>query len=171
MSDRHTKFPEGAATGDGVGGSCPATAFPPSGKPYTRRKFRDWEVIACLIFQGVDVRCYRTGERITLENVKRLQKEHLIELALIAPEQRHLHDVPGNCRYSLAEAHAIVTNGTKATSVGSSKHKIAKMKRMDRINAGLRSRTRKGPPLKSGGFRQHPTLRRTMAGKVVRREP
>lgn len=159
MTDRPTLSPETPREREPVGGPQPDSTS--TGKPYARRKFRDWEVIACLIFQGVDIRCYRTGEKITMENVNRLQKEHLVELALIEDGRRHLFDVPGNCRYSLAEAHAIVTNGTKATTAGSSKHIIAKAKRFDRINAGLRSRTRKGPPLKSRPFpKVHRPMRR-----------
>lgn len=92
----------------------------------TRRRFTERQVIAALIHQGVPVVCYRTGERITLENVMRLEREHLHDLALGGS------DTPDNCRYSLKEAHAIATNGTKATTAGSSKHRIAKAKRMER---------------------------------------
>lgn len=126
MTDRPKDFPVGPDVSASDG---PPARFQPTGKPYARRKFRDWEVIACLIFQGVEIRCYRTGELITMDNVHRLQKEHLVELGLIEEGKRHLFDVPGYCRYSLDTAHAIVTNGTPATSAGSSKHRIAKMKR------------------------------------------
>lgn len=40
---------------------------------------------------------------------------------------------------------------------------IAKGNRFDRVNAGQRSRKRKGKPL------THPTLKRTFGGKVVSR--
>lgn len=171
MVDRSKPFPVGPA-GSPAGGS--PVRFQPTGKPYARRKFRDWEVIACLIFQGVEVRCYRTGERITMENVHRLEKEHLVELGLVEEGKRHLFDAPGNCRYSLDTAHAIVTNGTPATSAGSSKHRIAKAKRnaaevrLHRaVLAGEAERT--ASRMKSGGLKRHPTLRRTMSGKVVPR--
>ena len=96
----------------------------------TRKRFSERQVIASLIHQGVPVTCYRTKEPITLESVGRLEREHLVELGLIEPERRHLYDTPEYCRYSLKEAHAIVTNGNGATSAGSSKHRIAKLKRL-----------------------------------------
>lgn len=89
-----------------------------------RRRFSEREVIATLIHQGIAVTCYRTKQMIDLESVKRLEREHLNEVALGGA------DAPDNCRYSLKEAHAVVTNGTKATTAGSSKHKVAKDRRL-----------------------------------------
>jgi hypothetical protein len=63
---------------------------------------------------------FRTGEPITLENVAQIEREHLHEIALGGP------DVPENCRYSLKGSHKIATNGTPATTAGSSKNRIAK---------------------------------------------
>jgi hypothetical protein len=91
-----------------------------------RRKFSERDVIRTLILQGAIIRCFRTGEIITPANVGRLEREHLHELALGG------NDEPSNCRYSLKSAHALVTNGTPASSVGSSKHRIAKVKRITR---------------------------------------
>ena len=164
MTDRPPISPECPQLREDAAGTAPQrpgsdTQGEP--KPYARRKFRDWEVIACLVFQGVEVRCYRTQELITMDNVHLLQKEHLVELGLIEPEKRHMFDVPGYCRYSLAEAHAVITNGNGATSAGSSKHRIAKLKRLLRVKAGERSRKRKGPPLKSRPFpKGHRPMRR-----------
>lgn len=104
------------------------------GEPkYNRRAFSLVDTLKMLIHQGVEVRCYRSGVRFTLENVGRAQKEHLHELALAKThaEKRAL-DVPDNCRVSLSEAHAVITNGTKATSAGSSKHRVAKAVRMEK---------------------------------------
>lgn len=171
MTDRPTLSPETPREREPVGGPQPDSTS--SGKPYQRRKFRDWEVIACLIFQGVDVRCYRTGEKITMENVHLLQKEHLVELGLIEPEKRFMFDVPGYCRYSLAAAHAVITDGSPATSAGSSKHRIAKMKRCAKetdlhkaVMAGEATRT--ASRLRSRGFDK--TKSRRFNGKVVPRE-
>src|ERR1043165_4466018 len=111
-----------------------------------RRRFKEWEVIATLIHQGIVVTCFRTKQPFTLETVKTAQREHLIDRAV---DDRPEYDTPEYCRYSLKQAHAVVTNGTKATTAGSSKHIAGKMKRFDRVNAGERSRKRKGPPLKS----------------------
>ncbi len=54
-----------------------------------------------------------------------------------AIEREHLHereldgaDDPFNCRYSHKCCHDIITNGTKATTAGSSKQRIAKVKRI-----------------------------------------
>lgn len=89
-----------------------------------RRRFSEREVIETLIRQGVEVRCYRTKSRITLVTVGLLEREHLTELALGGA------DGPSNCAYSLKSAHAEVTNGSAATSAGSSKQRIAKTKRL-----------------------------------------
>lgn len=61
-------------------------------------------------------------------------------------------DDENNLAWVHAECAAKKTNGTKATTAGSDKHMIAKAKRFDKINAGERSRKRKGPPLKSRPF-------------------
>lgn len=92
----------------------------------TRRRFSEKDTIRTLIHQGVEICCFRTGEPITLQNVTLLEREHLHERKLGGP------DTPGNCRYSLKAAHHVVTNGTKATTAGSSKHRIAKSKRIVR---------------------------------------
>lgn len=91
-----------------------------------RRRFSEKDVIRTLLFQGVEIRCYRTKEPITLENAAFVEREHLHERELGGPDE------PGNCRYSLDTAHAVVTNGTGATSAGSSKQRIAKAKRIER---------------------------------------
>lgn len=90
----------------------------------SRRRFSEREVIATLLHQGAFIRCYRTGTYIDASMVNNLEREHLHELALGGKDE------PENCRYSLKAAHAIVTNGTPATSAGSSKHKIAKDRRL-----------------------------------------
>lgn len=87
-----------------------------------RRRFTEREVLATLINQGVEIRCFRTGTLITLDNLDQVEREHLHELALGGPDE------PGNCRYSLKTAHAVVTNGNGATTANSSKHRIAKAK-------------------------------------------
>ncbi len=99
----------------------------------TRKTFSQRDVIASLVYQGCVITCYRTGERITLENVKRLEREHLVELGLITdPTERRKYDTPEYCRYSLKEAHALITNGNGATSAGSSKHRVAKAVRLEK---------------------------------------
>lgn len=90
----------------------------------TRRRFSELDVLETLVRQGIEIRCYRTKELITLDTVRQLEREHVTELGLGGD------DDPTNCVYSLAEAHAIITNGTKATSAGSSKNRIAKVRRI-----------------------------------------
>lgn len=59
------------------------------------------------------------------------------------------------------------TYGTKATTAGSDAHAIAKGKRFDRVNAGERSRKRRGPKMKSKGFDK--TKTRKFSGATVPR--
>lgn len=114
-------------------------------------------MIESLIRTGNEIRCYRTKEIITLDMVKFIEREHVIPLALGGT------DDPLNAAYSLAAAHKKQTNGTKATSYGSDKHAIAKIKR---LKAG--GRKSKGPKLKSKGFNKQ--LTRKFSGEVVKRD-
>jgi len=126
----------------------------------TRRRFSEREVLATLIHQGVTVPCYRTKEPFTLETVRRAEREHLVELGLVKPEDRAKYDTPEYCRYSLKEAHAIVTNGTKATTAGSSKHRIAKADRLEKARLGEdqkpKHRLQGGRVLRGQGFPEPP---------------
>jgi hypothetical protein len=94
-----------------------------------RRRFSEREVIETLAWQGLVIRCYRCGHLIAAADGKAVvwpfglaEREHLHEVKLGGP------DVPGNCRYSHKGCHARITNGTPATTAGSSKHRIAKTK-------------------------------------------
>lgn len=116
----------------------------------SRRRFTERQVIATLIHQGVEIRCHRTGELITLDNVNQLEREHLHEVGLGGPDE------PGNCRYSLKAAHKVVTHGTPATWAGSSRHRIAKTKgtRAEKfaVNKAPVDKPRE-PKKRFGGFR------------------
>jgi hypothetical protein len=103
-----------------------------------RKRFSEREVIETLIRTGHEIRCFRTKEIITLETVRRLEREHPVPLALGGA------DSPVNAAYSLREAHSKQTNGTKATSYGSDKHAIAKVRRI------LNPRQSKHPMVNSG---------------------
>src|SRR3990167_3659779 len=133
----------------------------PGRAPMTRRRFSEREVIAALLHQGVAITCYRTREPITLDSVKRLEREHLVELGLIEPERRHLYDAPEYCRYSLKEAHAVVTNGNGATSAGSSKHRIAKAVRLEKARLALAHSGQVG----EGKPKRKPIVRRPLRGR------
>lgn len=98
-----------------------------------RRSFSEKDVIATLLHQGVQITDFRTGEAITLENLLRVQREHLVELAMVEEAERPKVDQPKYCRYSLAENHKVITHGNGATFAGSSRHKIKKATDPDRI--------------------------------------
>lgn len=90
-----------------------------------RRRFSERDVLATLLWQGVTIPCFRCKDPLSLDAgsghwVYRCEREHLHELELGG------EDAPANCRYSGEGCHAAVTNGTPATSAGSSKNRIAK---------------------------------------------
>jgi len=96
-----------------------------------RKRFSEREVIETLWHQGVVVKCYRCGKALhpfaqdpEMPPLEAIEREHLHEVELGG------EDKPHNCRYSHKACHAKVTNGTPATSAGSSKHRIAKCKRL-----------------------------------------
>lgn len=88
----------------------------------SRKRFTEREVLETLIVQGINLKCYRCKEPMMLP--ADIEREHLTEVALGGL------DVPRNCVYSHVDCHAKITNGTRATSAGSSKQRIAKVKRL-----------------------------------------
>lgn len=127
-----------------------------------RRKFSETEVLQTIQLQlwaqhNAYLLCYRCKEPLFKDiwnddgNWSHIvaaippfpiQREHLLEIALGG------EDCHRNCVYSHKQCHDTVTNGTPATTAGSSKQRIAKVRR---IQAGG-GRRRKGPPIKSRGF-------------------
>lgn len=146
-------------------------------RPKRRRKrFTERAVLETLLHQGAVLLCHRCKVPFSLSKDapgqdgvpawRRFQDQHWVGRA----EREHLHehgldgpDVPANCRYSCATSHKVVTFGTKATSAGSSKHRMAKADRIAR--GGNKPRGRK---MRSRGFDK--TLSRKMSGKVERRD-
>ncbi len=122
-----------------------------------RRKFSETEVLAtaqiALFQRNIYLLCYRCGNPLfgPIMNEDRrivgaiaigqIEREHYLELALGG------EDGPRNCVYSHKDCHKKATNGTKATTAGSSKHRIAKVRR---IQAG--GKKRKGKPIPSRPF-------------------
>ena len=104
-----------------------------------RRRFSEREVVETLIQQGAKIRCPRCGQLILLGEP--FEREHFHELALGGKDEI------SNCFFSHKSCHNFVTNGGPATSAGSSKHRIAKTKR---IAAG--GRKRKGRAIPSRPF-------------------
>lgn len=128
----------------------------PKPKKRPRKRFTDRQVLETLLHQGVVILCHRCDVPFSLEKdedveaggfmiasqpnphwVGRVQREHLHEHGLDGP------DTPANCRYSCEASHKVVTFGTKATTAGSSKARMAKA---DRIAAG--GRKPKGKPFR-----------------------
>lgn len=91
----------------------------------SRRRFKEWEVIATLIEQGIEIPCFRCKQPLPLPTRKNMvQREHIHEITFDGP------DIPANCRFSHYDCHSIITNGTKSTSAGSSKQRKAKVDRL-----------------------------------------
>jgi len=120
----------------------------------TRKRFTEREVIETLAWQGVIVRCFRCnapfytpspdGGMFNLSD--KIEREHLHEVGLDGP------DIPANCRYSCGPCHLVVTNGTKATSAGSSKQRIAKIKRLANPRPSKRPMVNSGKKMASRPF-------------------
>lgn len=104
----------------------------------SRKRFNEREVIETLIYQGFAISCYRCRQPFSVDPTSALEREHIVEIALGGA------DVPFNCAYSHKACHAEITNGTKATTAGSSKQRIAKVKRLANPKPSKR-------PMKSGG--------------------
>lgn len=121
-----------------------------------RSRFSERKVLAVAIRQGAIIPCYRC--RVAFKDGDVIEREHLHELALGG------EDTPENCAYSHCECHAAITNGTKATTAGSSKHRIAKAERVAR----KWSQPLPEGKIRSAGFRKN--IRRKMDGTVERRE-
>ena len=90
----------------------------------SRRRFTEREIVTVLLKQGAIIYCPRCKKPIMLGHT--IEREHFIELAMGG-----LDDI-SNCFFSHKECHHIATNGTKATTLGSSKHTIAKDRRMNK---------------------------------------
>jgi len=110
-----------------------------------RRTITPKQALIIAIQQGAIIPCYRCRLSFDAETVKTIEREHVHEIALGGPDELD------NMRWSHKECHAKITDGTKATTAGSSKHRIAKA---DRIAKG--GKTRKGPPIQSRGFQKPP---------------
>lgn len=99
---------------------------------YTRRQGSWRDHLEALLHQGVQLFCWRTKRPITFENLHLVQREHEPALCLFKTwAQKRAADIPANWRFSLSDAHAVVTNGTKATTKGSTKGIAAAVKRID----------------------------------------
>lgn len=106
------------------------------GGSVSRKRFSEMQVLQTLWFSGARVTCHRC--RKILDPMDEIEREHILEIALGGEDEPH------NCAYSHKLCHAIITNGTKATAAGSSKQRIAKIRR-------LQSPRKSKHPVKSSG--------------------
>lgn len=101
----------------------------------SRRRFTESMIIETLAWKRIVIPCYRCKEPLCFVDERNgftlvwpkgnaIEREHVTEIALGGA------DAPHNCAYSHKLCHAIATNGTKATTAGSSKQRIAKVRRL-----------------------------------------
>jgi hypothetical protein len=116
-------------------------------KPLSQRDF-----VAMLLAQGAVIPCGCC--RVAITDPENIEREHLNELAISGDDswrnQQLWHKRP--CSHEK-------TNGTKATSLGSSKHVIAKAKRMNKPLSPWKQR-----------IREHNAERRAWAKRIKTRE-
>jgi hypothetical protein len=103
----------------------------------TRRAMKEAEVFEILLAQDTKIYCAVPWCRKPILSRADCQRDHYTALKLGG------EDVPGNMQYICLDCHNKKTNGTKATTAGSDKARIAKVKR---ITSG--GRKRRGPKLK-----------------------
>lgn len=135
----------------------------------TRKRFNEREVLETLAWQGVFVLCWRCGAPFfaavneptdipglfteTIVQVLKIEREHVHEYALGGA------DLPFNCRYGCSGCHSVATNGTKATSAGSSKQRIAKVKRILNPKPSKRPMQNSGRKVPTRPFQKRPEAR------------
>lgn len=111
----------------------------------TRAAFSERKVIETLLSQRAIIPCYRC--RIAFIEGDEIEREHVLEIALGGK------NTPANCVYSHKACHAIETNGTKATTAGSSKNRIAKQRHRDKPKR--KSYWPSGRKIQSREFQKH----------------
>ena len=106
-----------------------------------RRRFTEAEVIETVLRQGGHIPCFRCKAPLRLNH--EIEREHILELALGGG------DAPINCGYSHKQCHRVFTDGTPATTAGSSKQRIGKVKRIlkgkMRVEKGAKKRATRWP--------------------------
>ncbi len=109
----------------------------------SRKRFSERDVLATLMIQQV-IFCFRCKMAVTDPN--HVEREHILEIALGGKDE------PANCAYSHAWCHKAITNGTKATTAGSSKQRIAKVERLRNPKPSKRPMKNSGRKLPSRPF-------------------
>ncbi len=164
MTDRPTNFP-GVLSDREAGSGVLHSASETPGKA-KRRPVPPHMLVTVAILQAGSIRCALCNKPLTADQARIL--EHLVPVKLGGG------NTIDNLRWVHRPCADRKTNGTAATVADGDLHKIAKAKRLDRAREAHRAvlageATREPGKIKSGGFRQHPALRRTMSGKVVPR--
>ncbi len=113
----------------------------------SRKRFSESQVIETLYRSGLEIPCFRC--RMPLIPGQKIEREHVLEIALGGKDE------PDNCAYSHKWCHFAITNGTKATTAGSSKQRVAKVRRIVAKATGEKKPGRKWPKgrkMQSKGF-------------------
>jgi formate-dependent nitrite reductase cytochrome c552 subunit len=126
----------------------------------TRRAMKEAEVFEILLAQGAVIECAVPWCRRLIKSRTDCQRDHYHALKLGG------EDVPSNMQYICLDCHKLKTNGTKATTAGSDKARIAKVKRITSGGRKRRGRKITGRPLPAnrGG-----RFKKKMSGEVVER--
>ncbi len=111
----------------------------------TRKRFSERAVLATLMTQQV-IFCFRC--KMAIAEAKDAEREHILEIALGGKDE------PANCAYSHAWCHFAITNGTKATTAGSSKQRIAKVARLQNPKKSKRPMKSSKRPIPSRPFQK-----------------
>lgn len=110
----------------------------------SRKRFSERQVIETLWYSGITITCFRCHR--LLDPADKIEREHILEIALGGKDE------PSNCAYSHKECHAKITNGTKATTAGSSKQRIAKVARILSPRKSRRTMPKSGRKIPSRQF-------------------
>lgn len=134
-----------------------------------RKRFTESEVLETLAWQGVFVCCWRCEKPFFEEVPEPTDFPDICTMTIVRrlkPEREHVHeyalggsDLPFNARYSCSGCHSIVTNGSKATSAGSSKQRIAKVKRILNPKPSKRPMQNSGRKIPSRPFQKRTEAR------------
>lgn len=117
-----------------------------------RRRSETPAMVRRILFRQGVVPCCLCGKRLKPED--KVIREHMHALALGGPDEED------NMGYAHEECAARKTNGNGATTYGSDKHAIAKVKRL----TGETGQGRPKRKIQSAGFRKD--IKRTFKGEV-----
>lgn len=118
-------------------------------------------MIRTCIRQGGVIPCFRCREPFDEFDCSKpgwIEREDVLEVSLGGAQTVENSAYSHGQRHPTKPCHGVVTNGTKATTAGSSKHRIYKTKRLERERAGepKRARDKYKKPIQSRNEFQNP---------------